>query len=425
VKNKFQFLSMSATGGKAQFTMMLPFGVAQLSIEDGMRESILSQIRLAASEIGKQTESLAVGVASQYGAQPAPIAFDTVDELLPKETDYFYKDYRAISATLAPCYGLDYSKPGVLEASVPMLKGQTVYKDHWYYSVDGWVGVVSEAMWDAKGADAGGIPGINARLKLDSKKDPMLVRGVAMSPPAVHSASVTVQFEFEFSHPDLVEEGRFWQLLMEEVGGELVRLIITKILGYWEISLVFQGAQGENKQLPTNDDQDNAGMSAQLSTGIGAGGGTNITQQQRSETVKLSQELRKMLGLPETIGEDVPEAMLLPALGQLGARLQTGDALLEKERKECLRVAKLAIVGSGEGELSPALAGVINQAYGEQLVGLTTLYTEQASQRFPSKCQDCGSQNVSGRSSVEDRTDVEKAGTRQQKRAPAQQTTIF
>jgi hypothetical protein len=422
VKNKFKFLSLSQLGGKAQFTMMLPFGGAHLSLEEAVRESILTQIRLAASEVGKQTESLSVGVASQYGAQPAPIAFDTVAELLPKETDYFYKDYRAISATLSPCYGLDFAKPGVLKASVEMLAGQTVYKDHYFYSVDNWVGVVSEATWDEKGDHAGGISGITAKLKLDSKKDPMLIRGVAMSPPAVHSASVTVLFEFEFSHPDLVEEGRFWQLLMEEVGGELVRLIVTKILGYWEISLVFQGAQEENKQLPAADTAE-AGMSATTAKEIGAGGGTNTTPQ-RSETVKLSLELRKMLGLPETVGEDVPDAILLPALSTLGTRAQVGDALLEKERVECLRVAKLAIIGGGEGEVPEALATVIKQAAAEQLPGLTTLYTEQASQRYPHKCQDCGSLNVSGRSSVEDRAEVEKAGM-QAKKAPATSNSIF
>ncbi len=57
-------------------------------------------------------------------------------------------------------------------------------------------------------------------------------------------------FEFDFSHPDLVEQGRFWQLLGEEVEGQIVRLIVTVILGFWEISLVFQGAQEENKQQP-------------------------------------------------------------------------------------------------------------------------------------------------------------------------------
>ncbi|HEX8097603.1 MAG TPA: hypothetical protein VF507_06185, partial [Pyrinomonadaceae bacterium] len=250
MKNRFKFLSMSAAGGKAQFTMMLPFGGAHLSVEAAMRERILADIRLAAAEPGKQFESMGVGRASQYGAQPANISFDTVEELLPKPEDYYYKDYRAISATLAPCYGLDFSKPGVLEAAVPMLKGQTVYKDHWFYSVDGWVGVVSEAAWDAKGDQVGGgTAGINAKLKLDSKKDPMLIRGVAMEPPAVHSCSVTVLFEFEFSHPDLVEQGRFWQLLGEEVEGQIVRLVVTAVLGFWELSLVFQGAQEENKQV--------------------------------------------------------------------------------------------------------------------------------------------------------------------------------
>jgi hypothetical protein len=403
VKNKFKFLSLSATGGKAQFTMMLPFGGSQLALGDAMRESILAQIRLAATEVGKQTESLGLGVVSQWGAQPAPLEFDTVDELLPKETDYFYKDYRAISATLAPCYALDFSTPGVLEASVPLLNRQTVYKDHYFYSVDAWVGVVSETTWDAKGDHAGGIPGITAKLKLDSKKDPMLVRGVAMDPPAVHSASATVFFEFEFSHPKLVEEGRFWQLLMEEVEGELVRLIITKILGYWELSLVFQGAQEENKQLPANDvvdDDGEAGMNAKRKQKMSADAGTTI-QSQRSETVKLSAELRKLLGIPETVGEDVPDAVLLPALTQMGGRVEAGDTLLANGRAECLRVATLAECGEGEALPEP-IATMINKASATELSSLTRLYEERAAAKLTQTCTKCGTQmSPKVRSSVE------------------------
>ena len=406
MKNKFKFLSLSATGGTAQFTMMLPFVGSQLSMEAAMREAILTQIKLAASEVGKQTESLGAGVASQWGAQPAPIAFDTVDQLLPKETDYYYKDYRAISATLSPCYGLDFSKPGVLKESVEMLIGQTVYKDHYFHSVDGWVGVISGATWDEAGAQAGGIAGINAKLKLDSKKDPMLVRGVAMTPPAVHSASVTVFFEFEFSHPDLVEEGRFWQLLMEEVGGQLVRLIITKIRGYWELSLVFQGAQEENKQLPAGG-VDKEQMSA--------GGGNENQQIQRSETVKLSAELRKMLGLPDTIGEDVPDAVLLPALEKLGVQVQAGATLMENARLECKRVAKLAVLGSEEGTLPEVLEAIINEADATKLTNLTAMYTAQAASRFPN----------SGRSSVDDAEAVHQAGGVQKKPLARSRNTIF
>jgi hypothetical protein len=406
VKNKFKFLSLSQKGGKAKFTMMLPFDGGQLSLGAAMSDDILAQIKLAAAEPGKQTESLGVGAASQWGAQSAPIQFETVDELLPKETDYFYKDYRAISASLAPCYALDFSEPGVLEASVAMMKRQTVYKDHYFYSVDGWVGVVSDATWDATGQKAGGVPGINARLKLDSKKDPMLVRGVAMEPPAVHSASATVLFEFEFSHPDLVEQGRFWSLLGEEVGGEIVRLIVTSILGYWELSLVFQGAQEENKQIPadvTMEGGDEGELGAKRKQRMGAGGGDPITQ--RSETVKLSEALRRMLGLPDTVGEDVPDAMLLPAIHSLGERAQAGDMLLEAARAECLTIAGTA-EGDAEGKLPEPIATIIKKADATELPGLTRLYQERAAKRMKQTCTKCGTQMSAAlvRSSVEQGT---------------------
>lgn len=422
MKNRFKFLSLSAKGGRAKFRMMMPFVGAQLSLDSMMREQIIASIKLAASEVGKEVESLGVGIVSQWGAQPAPIQFNTVEELLPKETDYYYKDYRAISATLSPCYGLDFSKPGVLEAAVPLLKGQTVYKDHSYYSVDGWVGVVSESSWDAKGADSGGVPGINVQLKLDSKKDPMLVRGVAMQPPAVHSTSSTVLFEFEFSHPDLVEEGRFWQLLMEEVDGELVRLIVTKIDGFWEQSLVFQGAQEENKQLPAPegaDDQieDNAGGEDEEELGARRtkdkermkAGSKPGQQQKERKTVKVSQSRKELLGLTTIEGEEIADEVVLQAVEQLGAKVKTGDAMLSAARTECLRLATLATVG-GEGQLPQALADVINAAGPEQIQGLTKMYAGQAEAKFPQTCQSCGHANLKGRSSVEDRAGLSTEG---------------
>jgi len=411
VKNKFKFTSLSLTGGKAQFTMMLPFGGTQLSLEAAMREALLAEIRLAATEVGKQTESLAVGVSSQWGAQPAPIDFETVDELLPKETDYYYKDYRAISATLAPCYGLDFSKPGVLEASVEKLKGQTVYKDHYFHSVDGWVGVVSEASWDAKGENAGGISGINARLKLDAKKDPMLVRGVAMSPPAIHSCSVTVLFEFDFSHPELVEQGRFWHLLGEEVDGQIVRLVVTVILGYWEISLVFQGAQEENKQQPATpsipddvvtDDEAELGMRDKKRMGA-----SPDTREER-KTVKLNALRKQGLGITAE-GEEFPDEQVLSIVDGLVSQAAVGAALTTSRRVECLRVATLAECGAADGQLDATLAKIINASQGDDLEGLIKLYSAKAESRFPHTCQSCGTK-TEGRSSVEERAGLPDAG---------------
>ena len=385
--------------------MMLPFGAGSLSLGEAMRDRLLADIRLAASEIGKQAESLGTGIASQYGAQPAPLHFETVDELLPKESDYFYKDFRAISASLAPCYALDFSTPGVLEPSTSMLAGQTVYKDHCFYSVDYWVGAISQSVWDAKDTAGRGVPGINVTLKLDSKKDPWVVRGVAMNPPAVHSFSVTVMFEFEFSHPDLVEQGRFWNLLMEEVDGELVRLIVTKIEGYWEGSLVFQGAQEENKQIPADPasaggEDDEAELAQKAKKRMGA---SPEQQTERRTTVKLTTERKAALGITDQ-GEEFPDERVLTIVDSLAARAAAGEVMLGARRAECLRLATLAECGVLEGQLNAALSTIINSAQGDQLEGLITMYQEKAGAQFTATCTNCGTTGLTARSSVEDRT---------------------
>ncbi len=401
MKPDFLFLSLLQTGGKAQFTMRLPFdGNTQASYEAAMRETIVSQIRAAAAQ-GPQ--SLDTGSVSQMPAQSAPSPFETLEDLQPKETDYILRNFRAISASPINCYGLDFSKPGVLEASTPLLAGQTVYKDHVFWSVDRWVGVVSKSAWDAKGAQSSSVPGINVELKIDWRKDPWMARGLLMTPPAIHSASVTVLFEFEYSHPDLYAEGNFWRMLGEEVDGQIVRLIVTLILGYWELSLVFQGADELAKQLldetATGESSDELG--ARRKKEMGAGGGHPTTQ--RSETVKLSEQLRKMLGLPDTQGEDVPDAVLLPALSQLGERAQVGDTLVENLRAECLRVATLAECGA-EGTLPAPIATMISKAGATELSALTKMYEERAAARFTQSCSKCGAQmSAASRSSIEEK----------------------
>src|SRR3954469_24503631 len=49
--------------------------------------------------------------------------FGSLEDLMPRESDYVYPVFRALSATVIPGYWLDYSRPGVLEASTPMLNG--------------------------------------------------------------------------------------------------------------------------------------------------------------------------------------------------------------------------------------------------------------------------------------------------------------
>src|SRR6266436_2141291 len=231
---------------RAKVTMLLPIVGGQWVGGEAVKEFGLPA--------GGEHFDSAQGLRAAGGEQ-----FDSVQALKPVESDYIYPVFRALSASVIPGYWLDYSLPGVLEESASMLQGQTVYKNHDFMDVEQWVGVVNRSFWDPAGEHSGNVPGINVEMKIDWRMNPRIARGLLMQPPAIHSASVTVLFEYDYSHAQLAEEGKFWEAIGEEVNGELVRLLVTKILGYWEISLVFQGADQLAKQLP--DSQGKEGMS--------------------------------------------------------------------------------------------------------------------------------------------------------------------
>jgi hypothetical protein len=284
-------------------------------------------------------------------AEGEPLLSSAVD-IMPTESDYIYPLFRALSATTIEGYWIDYSRPGVLQDSTPLLARQTVYADHHFWNVERWLGVVNEAVWDEMGEHSEGIPGINVELKIDAYLNPRIARGLLMQPPAIHSDSVTVLFEYEYSHPDLIEDGRFWDLLGEEVGGATVRLIATKILGYWELSLVFQGADRSAKQLPHSA----AGLPAAV-------------QQHNVEPARGDQD-------------DEVETSLPCLSTELLAEAEAGRKLLSAARDECRRLATLATLGADDGELPTALGRIIDQADAEQLAELTEMYRDQSTRRF-------------------------------------------
>jgi hypothetical protein len=317
-------------------------------------------------------------------AQPA-----TFDEVEPDEGDYIYPVFRALSATLIPGYWLDYGTPGMLEQSARLLEGQTVYKNHSFRDVEQWIGVVNSASWDAEGTKTQGVPGINVELKIDWRMNPRIARGLLMEPPAIHSVSVTVLFEYEYSHPQLMEEGRFWNLLGDEVDGEIVRLVVTKILGYWEISLVFQGADQFAKRIEGAQPQMAETESLQEQP-AGAGDTRSLS------VMNLPQDLRNTLGLSEQVTNEA----LVIAIQRLIKAAAAGDAMLETGRAETLRLARLA-EGGAEGELGAPIADLIRAANPVQLSALKTMYEERMGKRFPHTCQACGNKSTTTRSSVE------------------------
>lgn len=289
--------------------------------------------------------------------------------IVPRDDDYIYPLFRALSQTVIEGYWIDYSRPGVLEESTPLLAGQTVYADHHFWNVEKWLGVVNDSQWDAEGAQSDGVPGINVELKIDALLNPRIARGLLMQPPAIHSASVTVLFEYEYSHPDLIEEGRFWDLLGEEVSGELVRLIATKILSYWELSLVFQGADRGAKQLPPR------------TGGSGAEQFAAPTSTRSLGPPFLSEN-------PPVLSTSGPgeREVLTPAAAGDNAALQEaaaiGRRLLEDARSECRRLAALATLGPEDEELPAALRMIIDRAGVDELAELTAMYRDQTIRRF-------------------------------------------
>ncbi len=332
--------------------------------------------------------------------------FETIEDITPQESDYIYPLFRALSAVIIEGYWVEFPAD-VLKASVPLLQGQTVYKNHDFSDVEKWLGAVNQSLWDEAGAFTAGVPGINAELKIDWKVNPLIARGLLMQPPAIHSVSVTVLFTYDYSHPELEKEGKFWSLLGEKVDGQIVRLIANNIEAYWEISLVFQGADKLAKSSgggrSDTGDEELAPAAARSHTAPPPGApapqpATATTQE--NPTVKLTAQQKKYLGLESVAGDDVAEEAVLRALDGLSALAAAGEQLLNAARAECLRVATLAEAGA-DAPLPEPIAAMIAKAGAGELPALTQMYGERAVLRFKPTCQDCGSTNVSGRSSVE------------------------
>jgi hypothetical protein len=344
--------------------------------------------------------------------------FRTISDIVPKDEDYILVNFRAISKTIIAGHWIDWTRGNVLEESVPLLFGATVYPNHEFWDINNWLGSVSNVAWDDAGANSGGIPGINAEYKIDALMNARIARGLLMTPPAIHSTSMTVLFEFEYSHPDMAAENKwkFINNLGEEVDGEIVRFIVTKIREYWEASLVFQGADRLAKKYddPDEGDQEDdfADMSAKPAAGFQPPPNSN-----EEKTMKLTKEQKTELGI-EFDGEDVPETEIFKAattlaaknkefdgvniaeLADLKKKADAGEAYIEKQRTEVTRLAKLAELGADDGDLDEVTAELIAEADFDRLVKLEQRYQKKVGERFPE----------TARSSQEDTEAVEAGG---------------
>lgn len=188
---------------------------------------------------------------AQFGFWGGEIDYNTYypdlkpEELSPKDEEFIEPVFRLLSETIvSKNYNpTDFGQNGVLKASMKMLLGQTVNCDH-ETNIGNAIGAVSKVMWQDAYKDGNFfIPGgINGVLKIDGKANPRIARGILMEPPSIHSNSVTVQFKWDKSHPDMSDEEFYTKLGSYDSKGNMIRRVVTEIVRYLETSLVSHGA---------------------------------------------------------------------------------------------------------------------------------------------------------------------------------------
>lgn len=292
--------------------------------------------------------------------------------------EFLVRPWRLLSMAMTPYRFFDFTKDGVLAAAVSLFDGLTLYANH-NADVNSWKGYVAAPRWDDENEPAG----INADLVIDRTVDPTLARGVEIK--ALRSASVTIWFEYERSHPEL---RGFYDYLGEEVDGEIVRFVITRITQAGEVSIVWEGEDPFAKSL---------------SAGHGPDGKTN---KPGGDTVKIKGTLAKRLGLAET--DDVtPEALVEKVKSELAAldakvggledEAKLGKQLLTETRQRAVTLYKAL---KGEKAVGSFISGVIEKADLETARAMCEEYQGDVEKQIPLTCPKCG-EKLSRRSSLE------------------------
>ena len=379
----------------------------------------------------------------------------TAEDLVPKESDFIHPVFRGLSETTVKGNLTDFSKNGVLKKSMGLLKGQTLYANH-EVVVGGHIGVVEGVYWQEAYDLPNGLKvpaGINVKLKIDGKSQPNIARAINMDPPALHSVSVTISFEWEQSHPKMARE-EFWSKFGQKIDGEVVRKVATKILRYYEISLVPHGADifakkvGDDKKILAGNiakSFQSFGLDANNASYVGFNF-KDFTTELNSLTIPISlnkndnqiMDLTKIANKLGLAGTEITEDALMAHLDtvvsnidasklkieELGGQISTltsdknelttklatatSDLTTEKNNAaegkktiEAFRATTVANYTKLKGDKKDtAILNLLATANYDTLQSLNNDYTVQLEAEFPLTCKDCNSTNVNRSSSA-------------------------
>jgi hypothetical protein len=386
----------------------------------------------------------------------------TADDLNPKDEDFIYPIFRALSATIVwkGYKPIDFSKDNgaILKESMDLLLNQTINADHETALGNG-MGVVKSVFWD-NGYTIDGVKvpaGINAEFMIDGKSNPRIARGILSNPPIIHSNSVSVRFSWEPSHTN-IEMQEFWNKIGTfDDKGNLYRLVVNKVLAYTETSLVSHGAD-PYAQIVKNGKINNAKYASTVysfSTTDDKGKNIRATHSidykmdltlslcsdkvtipnllfnkntDIQENMKLLEILEEKFGLDkgklneENLSEQIDQFLqskedqitnlnnkvseigtekenLTNQLNEVKPFKEKYELILTSRRNEALRLYKLA---KGEGNVDETITNLISKSDKEVVESLINDYKKEVNLKFPESCQDCGSTNLSRRSSSDD-----------------------
>lgn len=366
---------------------------------NGATGSGLISLRMPVERVGELPRVERKQLAAPEGA--------TTNELTPKESDYVRFKFRAISARYLgeEGYYLDFSRPGVLQASMPLMLPLSAggtrrvhLKFHRNHSrrIEDVIGLVESNEW-GEVTEKQSAPGINIEVPIDIMLGPLEVRRLLSNPPLVDSVSISFYGKFEKSHADL-DDWQFREMLGREVDGEIVRLIVTQIDGYDHVGLVYEGADDEADKLEEKETAPHKGAGLQTDKPAG------VTMEFKLDA-KILASLCAALGV-ETLASP---AELLEALEMLAesnadlqkklagfkARAEAFDAMLKTRRDDLKTLI-------GKVDASPAMLKVVEIADLETLAELEKEYSAKLEAKFPLKCEKCGHTGAQRRSSVEE-----------------------
>ena len=301
--------------------------------------------------------------------------------------EYVDFQFRMLSASYIPNADLDFSEPGVLKSAVKMFATK-IYRNH-RTTIEDSVGLTRNPEFD----ESSKIPGVNSTYRFYKKFAEDIIDRLNVN--VIDSTSVGVRFTWRKSHPDM-EFGTFVDMLGDKVNGEIVRLVVTKILSVPEASIVWSGADSNAKRLSENSGNQNQFNQSEIINleGENMDKIQELTNQLSAKTTEFT-ELNTKHSALKTENENLKaENEKLKPLATLG------EAQQKALREEAERLYRLAYEKPKD-----EMVKILQTSDLETVKILSSDFKERAEKLHPAKCAKCGGNFTRQSSKTDDLSD--------------------